>query len=406
MNKYNRLTSISNTNKVEYTYNCPIASSDLNEVQVINSSKFSSMNSIDDAGLRLMWLKNGTQAIMISDLFYNSPYSSDVNQNLQISLTNCQIRLTSPTLSSNLQYTIGIYYRLREVDSNSKLYKNGIRSSGITVNGIDAVSVVVSGQYVSAETEEIPNNIFDQQLSEEVSTRVIVELTFTLYPINSEPLIPTNTVDGAWTKLRGYYSGRAVQYFTPLSFDIDLNQYIGFLGYQNLTGPRLLNYCIMSDINLLPTNRSNSVEHALIVSSRLLMTKAGTSSWRSSPLPLFYNSGSFVRILKFIDGVSVDGEDCTGRSGYVLFDSPINYRIFVDPEVEPSPDSDSGTLTYPEYITSDGVTSVVEHSIIGPTFFSQDSSGAMADDPDGKFLLCTTIDKEIYFRNIFETNTN
>lgn len=70
---------------------------------------------------------------------------------------------------------------------------------------------------------------------------------------------------------------------------------------------------------------------------------------------------------------------------------------------------DSSAIIYPERVTitsDDGTETVklVYHPLIGPTFFSVDSqSGSMVNDPDSKIMLCTTLDGEVYFKNMNES---
>lgn len=394
MNEHNRFTSVNNTNKVEYAYNHPIASSDLNEVQSIFTSKLSSLNGLNNTGLQLKWSKVDNQTIRISDLFINSLYSSNISSNFQTSVTDVAIDIKSLTVSSTNKYTLSIYYRLREVNSTSKIYKNGIRSSGLETSSIKTVSPA---------DQDTPNNIFDSELNEEVSTRVIVELTFVLNPIDKIVTVPTNVTDGAWTKLNVKTSLDT----NSMDLNVDLNQNAGFLGYKDITGPKLFDYCAMSDQSLIPTNSIPYDQYALILSTKTVLKKSANSRvWSAISLtPSLFNVGSFIRISEFLDGTSIYDENCIGQAGYIIFDDTLNYRILLDY----GSDTGSDVLIYPEYIVTknqDGTESVelVNHPIIGPTFFSEDPvSGAIYDDPDGKLLLCTTIDNEIYFRNIFET---
>lgn len=390
MNDTNRLTSVNNTNKVEYAYNKPIASSDLNEVQSIITSKIASLNGLPETGFRLKWQKVTWHSIRITELYINDP-----SNKFQISIPtlNVDVDHINPD-PSTFYHHLHVYYRLREVDSNSILYKNGIRSPKIpticTVHPADGDPDV-----------QITNNIFDPNLPEEVSTRVIVELTFVLSAYGGNPK-PENTEDGQWTEIIITDQVGNIQKFL-----VDLtDQEVGYFGYMDSICPKLIDYCVNSNTNLLPTNVIKYDQYALVLNSKSLLKKSANSRvWNKIiPLPALFNIGSFVRIDKFLDGTSIYDENCLDRAGYIIFDSLTSTRIVLDS----GGDSDGNAIIYPEYIITknpDGTESVelVNHPISAPTFFSIDEvSSAMYDDPDGDYLLCTTINNEIYFRNIFE----
>lgn len=411
MNDTDRIASLRNTKKVEYLYNKPIASSDLNEVQsVVTSNMINTMNNITNTSVKLKWVgtgPNNNRAIMITQLSINKGETigngTDNEDIFQFTMPTSGISVYSPRISNDLHYKLAIWYRFREVNSKSELYKNGIRSSGITWgNNVPCVT---------PSDEIIPNNILgvESELREEVSTRIIIELTFTLYPANEQIQLNMPTTgqgsldDPYWNQLiiRDLrYSAREI------STDIYLNGVSGFIGFEDITGPKVFDYCISSskNLSLLPTNAIPYDQYALALDTHTLRKKpANSKTWSfENPMPTMFTINSFIRINEFLDGSSIHDENCAGQAGYVIFDSISKYRILLDY----GSDSDSTGIIYPEYVTiknTDGTESVqlVNHPIIAPTFFSTDKSGAIYNDPDGDLLLCTTIDNDIYFRNIF-----
>lgn len=401
MNDTNRLTSINNTNKVEYTYNHPIASSDLNETQLIISSKIASLNGLAGTGVQLHWSRVDKQTIRITDLFVNFK-SNDANENFQVSLPSLNIDVKSTFYNSNLSdksFILKMYYRLREVNSKSILYKNGIRDAFRTVRNITPSDKDSSSQ--------ITNNIFDPNLQEEVSTRIVIELTFILEQMYTSSLDQQepNTVltDAPWIR---FYPMSTIDSAARTAADIDLeNQSEGFIGFKDYTGPKVYDFAVISNVNLLPTNKIAYDQYALVLNSRQLLKKPANSTlwYVQKSIPSLFNSGSFVRINKFLDGTSIYDENCVDQAGYVVFDTSMDYRIMLDYGTN---GADSDSIVYTEYVVtknSDGSESVksVKHPILAPTFFSEDPvSSAMYNDPDGNYLLSATFDNEIYFRDL------
>lgn len=385
MNDTNRLTSINNSNSVEYTFNKPIASSDLNEVQSIISSKISSLNGIAGTGVQIGWLRLDNKSIRITSIYINHP-----TLNFQTTISNVAIDVISKaTKNDSSPYQLHVYYRLREVDSKSKIYKNGIRSSGVST--------------ISPTDEEITNNILDPKLNEEISTRVVVELTFVLNPLSVLDNTPTTTEDGNWTELSIKNPYGASEFLIPLDYPQPPDS--GFFGFIDTTGPKLINYCAISNKDLFPIGVTTAPEYGFVISTRTLYVKpTGGRTWTrfSTLIPALSSIGTPIRINNFRDGTSMYGENCTDKSGYIIFDDSTcvggTYRIILDG----SGNDDSSVLIYPEYVVKeDGSVQLIDHPLIGPTFFSEDTkSGSMKDDPDGNYLLTMTMDNEIYFRDI------
>lgn len=405
MNEHNRYTSINNSNRVEYTWNKPIASSDLNEVQSIISSKLSALNGLTESGFQLSWQLIDTVTIQINNLFINTlpaaiNYNNDtVNDNFQVSLPNLQVRVraTEYLTSAPRKFTLRVYYRIREVTSGDAIWRNGIRLSGLTVNSQPTITGNISSS--------IPNEIYDSNLNEAVSSRVLVEFTFVLDPPNKtiKPIKPIGSTEGDWKEL----VVKTLADSTPMSFDLDLSkQNYGLFGFVNLSGPRLFDYCKMTFPASFPTDKISYDQYAILLSSKTIFKKPANSSiWSSitGVVPSLFTKDSYIRVNKFIDGTSIYDENCANQAGYVIFDNALDSRIFLD--YGSTSDSSSDSLIYTEYITSDtGEVTAIDHKILAPTFFSKDeTSGGVYNDPDGHFLLCATLDNEIYFRNIFET---
>lgn len=390
MNDTNRINSEGNVNKIEYTYNKPISSSDLNEVQSNITTKISSLNGLVGTGVQMNWSKSADDKITITKLFINSLYVPGLSSPFQYVMKNYQVSVQAVTAASDLKYKFSIYYRLREVDSNSKIYNRGIRSSGLTVG---------SNPTVVLSDSEIANQIFDPQLQEEVSTRIVVELTFVLG--NGTP---TNNTDGTWTLLTTVAeTGDYIE--DPNDYILDLHQNNGFYGFRNLDGPMILDFCVMSNKNLIPANSIKFDQYALVLDTKqLLRKKANSTIWNViNPIPSLFNIGNFVRVNEFLDGVSIYDENCADQAGYIVFDSLTENRILLDHS-----GGESAGIIYPEYeVDSEHKTSkVILHPIVTPTFFSQDPvSTAMHEDPDGNYLICATIDGEVYFRDIISKTT-
>lgn len=391
MNNTNRVTSINNSDRVEYSYNVPIASSDLNEIQSIISNKFLPLKGFIGTGVQLKWQRKSNNSITIPSFFLN--YTTNDNKSIQVAVPSCDISVGSVTNSPSNRYQLDLFYRYREINSQSQIYKNGIRSSGY---------LTVSGPTVFPSDLIIPNNIFDPLLQEEVSTRVVIEFTFVLQPVGSS-LIPTNTTDGAWTKvvIRNLNS-------TQISPILNLNLSEGYIGFVDNINSKVFDYAIISNTNLLPSNSVEYDQYALVLSSKGILRKvANSSTWSLiSSSPSLFNINSYVIVNEFLEGTSADNRNCVGCSGYVIFDQYDQNRIILNNACSIS----DTVIIYPEYeITTDEndnkYSTLINHSIIAPTFFSEDpASSTMYDDPDGDYLLCTTIDNQIYFRNIFKTN--
>lgn len=150
--------------KINYTYNKPVSSSDLNESQAIaleNVIKYL-VGDIPASTLDISVasFSGSTTGLTIKSFKYlcrddsNHYFYGSVTQDIFLGLNGA--------VSGN-NYELYAYFRSLELDKDSTTYLNGIRSN----------------EYQSGLTETTtPNNIFDDLLNEQVSTRVGLELTF------------------------------------------------------------------------------------------------------------------------------------------------------------------------------------------------------------------------------------
>lgn len=150
--------------KINYTYNKPVSSSDLNESQAIaleNVIKYL-VGDIPASTLDISVasFSGSTTGLTIKSFKYlcrddsNHYFYGSVTQDIFLGLNGA--------VSGN-NYELYTYFRSLELDKDSTTYLNGIRSN----------------EYQSGLTETTtPNNIFDDLLNEQVSTRVGLELTF------------------------------------------------------------------------------------------------------------------------------------------------------------------------------------------------------------------------------------
>lgn len=162
--------------KINYTYNKPVSSSDLNESQAIaleNVIKYL-VGDIPASTLDISVasFSGSTTGLTIKSFKYlcrddsNHYFYGSVTQDIFLGLNGA--------VSGN-NYELYAYFRSLELDKDSTTYLNGIRSN----------------EYQSGLTESTtPNNIFDDLLNEQVSTRVGLELTF--FFRNSEVAGPPN----------------------------------------------------------------------------------------------------------------------------------------------------------------------------------------------------------------------
>ena len=162
MNFHNRIPSPGNTVSVDFEYEKPISSSDLNEIQSIQPSE----DKIDIRGTYTMKYENGfIMRAFITDIVI--PSYNGVKYNINIHLTNpWVVESVADDSDTAFHKSLCCYIRTRQVDSNSTLYKNGLRSPVITAE--------------SSIEETLPNIIMDPLLAEEVSARTISEIAFTL----------------------------------------------------------------------------------------------------------------------------------------------------------------------------------------------------------------------------------
>jgi hypothetical protein len=162
MNFHNRIPSPGNTVSVDFEYEKPVSSSDLNEIQSIQSSE----DKIDIRGKYTMRSDNGfIMHAEITDIVI--PSYNGVRYNINIHLTTPWIvESVADDSDTAFHKYLYCYVRTRQVDSNSTLYKNGLRSP-VLING-------------SSVEETLPNIIMDPLLAEEISARTISEIAFTL----------------------------------------------------------------------------------------------------------------------------------------------------------------------------------------------------------------------------------
>jgi len=155
-------------NKLSFIYNKPVSSSDLNEMQDIMTENIVRFNigTLDDSTLKMTITnaEGSANGISINQLKY---ICKDENGLYFIGGIDDQIllRWNSSRPSQVTTFYVYGYWRSVVLDSESSIYKNGIRANA----------------YQAGLTEQtVDNNIFDNLLDEEVSVRQGLELTFFL----------------------------------------------------------------------------------------------------------------------------------------------------------------------------------------------------------------------------------
>lgn len=369
MNSTNRIPSPGNTVRIDYLYNQPVASSDFNEVQISNALGITK-------SCNIKWEMKGQDQIRItaSDVDYLSVSSSDANDVVAFRshfIPNSNLIVKCKSTSDNYQYALNVYCRQVELNSESTIYLNGVRQVE------NSASSIISGADVALPQ----NTIKDPYLDEELSTRIVTEITYVLVPLPQSVQI---TLD-SWT-------------LVPIKNNIiDLFNYRNGIVTTDSVESLTFDYAIKNEnsLTLLPTDVELINRTALSFHDYSVWVKlANESQWQTTGE--FLNApvdSQRIIIGRFIGAgiTSIEGYDCQNRSGVIItkFD-----QIAKGSSLYSRAHSDV-------YLLYDGGIAYKDQIYYAPAFFSKTSDGDFVSDPEnGNYLLSATPDLTLYFREV------
>lgn len=207
LNANNQLPSPNNTTKIEYEFQRPLLSSDLNEAQVVEASNSLASNRITKDPIQFKYEVYRNSASNMTLTFhdfafdYINPDSGDIVRGTisrELSVTKFNPGRLISTYSNAIE--VCLWYRKRIVNKDSTLYKDGFRTTNNLSLGATADSAAVIYE------EEIENTI-DASLGSVkydgyLSSRVITEYTMTFKSIESSAIAPSDPDgEGEWIQL-------------------------------------------------------------------------------------------------------------------------------------------------------------------------------------------------------------
>lgn len=205
MNNSNQLPSINNTTKLEFEYQRPILSSDLNEVQVIEASNSLASNRLTKDPIQFKYNiqrnnDDSTYSLILSDFAFDyvNPENGDVVRGSINRELSARISVENFVQFENVE--ICLWYRKREVNRNSKLYQDGFRttpnlSDGVLLDSDSVITEIEIENTIDAALGQIDNSSL-------LSSRIITEYTITLKAPASIAIAPEDPDgEGSWKQL-------------------------------------------------------------------------------------------------------------------------------------------------------------------------------------------------------------
>lgn len=314
MNGTDRLVSPANTSKLEFTYNKPIASSDLNESQVVKVYNAAVQSYLNGPQAQIYWTVGSTANSVKINAFsisiVNISSTGEIKTLIFTGNPNLipEIEVPCTSVSSNSKYKLNMFIRTREVNSESQLYANGIRTNNICT--------IANGD------TPIENVVKDPYLEEEVSTRVVYEYTFTLTPISAAIATPVASDGIAWTPITTYLENQGSS--LPYEFTVDLSYEAGVIGCINNTGTMVVDYALAigSTVADLPSVQSGTTAYAYDLNTSDLYYTVENSWIKIDNLASqLFRLNSFIRVNSFVD---VNGA-INHRSGYIYWNNAKGY---------------------------------------------------------------------------------
>ena len=204
MNNSNQLPSINNTTKLEYNYQRPVLSSDLNEVQTVEASNTLASNRLTKDPIQfkytISYVSSNIFEIKLSDFSFDYvDYNTkdEVRGRIGREFTfNLDVSVINP---SNDNIELCIWYRKREVDKNSKLYQDGFRTTEDLSLGASTSTILEE----LAIENKIDAGLGSIEYPNILSSRIITEYTFTVKATDTAAIAPSDSDrEGDWIQLK------------------------------------------------------------------------------------------------------------------------------------------------------------------------------------------------------------